>query len=900
MMKKQIMKWICWGLCAAPLLSAADGLEIIFLKHLQEDAPATYSVEARVSFSQTLLGGVLTLPNGTNKVLTLDGADLVCSETVSNFTDLATSGWTTGDYAASFYLQAGPAGAVTKTISYGLNEYNFPWSSDIEFDGPGLYISTTPSFDAAYQRFWIEDMFGSEVFRKESALPMGYIDWSTITVSTNSALNYETDYTAYALIKDWQWQNQMTNEYAYLGTVSSLEFTTSFQDEDSDALPDSWEQQIIDDNTGDAISAIGDVSPRDDYDNDGFTNQEEYVGNLNPIIANTNVFNTFNEGMTLLDDMLQNESIHFAKSGLLQHCFEGAVASNPADYKARIFLCVARFLNLTNNDSLHNTLATFGATVNSLLVANMDKDNLDPLTFPQVDWTMDSVCSNLLPAIDASLADLAVIPVGWTNSVMISTNDFPLAEDIYIDEADVTFMRAALQMMAAQIRTAQAYQFNVNYDKVVTPVSAPMASITVDGQTNDWVGIEPQLIGAYDAGVKGSRAAYSSTNIYLLIEMGDSQASKPLQVSGKVMFGNDSQVTFNGNIPQGSSTNGETHFTGELETNGVFSCMRDGSVVEMAIPVPAGQTMSDIRLNDMHLSYYDYNNYYWWGVDDLGTPENVKFESLLNAHPTFGTVRSGALLSTAKSNLVDAVDFFLAANALTTNRTDALMHFVEYDPADETNRTEVIDRALEIQASLTAPVQITATNDLGETEFDERVYLGAFFAPNYLTRAMLPDYKDILSQPLAGTFPDPTMGGIFPDWTQASLTDLMAESNDDLDYDRLPNDWELMYSGSRTNMTAAGDGDNDGYSNLEEYICGSSPTNAASAGFFVEGSPTVSGGQYTLQWSGVDNRWYTIWWSPDLTEDFQIVAQRSWPPYQYAVPITSNGFFKVEVEMNRD
>ena len=55
-------------------------------------------------------------------------------------------------------------------------------------------------------------------------------------------------------------------------------------DADGDDLPDAWEQQIIDADLTDAISSIQDVSPDDDFDGDGVSNQAEYDGNTDPTV----------------------------------------------------------------------------------------------------------------------------------------------------------------------------------------------------------------------------------------------------------------------------------------------------------------------------------------------------------------------------------------------------------------------------------------------------------------------------------------------------------------------------------------------------------------------------------------------------------------------------------------
>lgn len=53
-------------------------------------------------------------------------------------------------------------------------------------------------------------------------------------------------------------------------------------DADNDGLPDSYEQQIIDADPGDALSSIEDVLPDDDYDGDGSSNENELARKTDP------------------------------------------------------------------------------------------------------------------------------------------------------------------------------------------------------------------------------------------------------------------------------------------------------------------------------------------------------------------------------------------------------------------------------------------------------------------------------------------------------------------------------------------------------------------------------------------------------------------------------------------
>ena len=62
------------------------------------------------------------------------------------------------------------------------------------------------------------------------------------------------------------------------------DFTVTPDDSDRDAMPDTWEQQIIDADPDDNIITIEDVNPHDDFDGDEKSNLMEYDNGTDPII----------------------------------------------------------------------------------------------------------------------------------------------------------------------------------------------------------------------------------------------------------------------------------------------------------------------------------------------------------------------------------------------------------------------------------------------------------------------------------------------------------------------------------------------------------------------------------------------------------------------------------------
>lgn len=90
----------------------------------------------------------------------------------------------------------------------------------------------------------------------------------------------------------------------------------------------------------------------------------------------------------------------------------------------------------------------------------------------------------------------------------------------------------------------------------------------------------------------------------------------------------------------------------------------------------------------------------------------------------------------------------------------------------------------------------------------------------------------------------------------------------------IPDDWELEYFGSITGAVASADSDADGMNNLQEYIAGTDPTNAASV-LCVTHAACENGAsespQVVLQWESVPGRTYAIDEATDLT-----VTNRAW------------------------
>jgi hypothetical protein len=100
---------------------------------------------------------------------------------------------------------------------------------------------------------------------------------------------------------------------------------------------------------------------------------------------------------------------------------------------------------------------------------------------------------------------------------------------------------------------------------------------------------------------------------------------------------------------------------------------------------------------------------------------------------------------------------------------------------------------------------------------------------------------------------------------RTALTRWGVPTPTDTDADGLDDDWEISYFGSLAQQGDA-DPDLDGFSNLEEQIAGTDPTDAQSI-FIID---EVRGS--TIEWSAVAGRTYSVYWTGDLTQPFLRIA----------------------------
>ncbi len=137
-------------------------------------------------------------------------------------------------------------------------------------------------------------------------------------------------------------------------------------------------------------------------------------------------------------------------------------------------------------------------------------------------------------------------------------------------------------------------------------------------------------------------------------------------------------------------------------------------------------------------------------------------------------------------------------------------------------------------------------------------------------------------------------------WNIDDIGFLGTAISSDADSDGIPDGWELQHFGGITNASAVADADGDGFSNLQEYIAGSNPTNGQS--FFGVSSFELPAGGAVIRWNAVTGRVYGVHRATNLLNSFLPLATNIvWPQSSYTDTVHGtelHNFYEIKVRLS--
>ena len=496
---------------------------------------------------------------------------------------------------------------------------------------------------------------------------------------------------------------------------------------------------------------------------------------------------TLDDGITALQLYLDSDLPDPLQLSTAQSIFDGFCVSDPCNVTNRVYAAATGVLGVMANTALQTVCSNFGITVGSVW---KPQGKFDTASTQTIDQAVDAAYTQILPVFAAAYANLDAIPTNWTGAFEISPSQFPneLTESVWIDIGDVLAMKAWLKTVCAVIDLAHGYQLNLNYPKIdnemlMQPATTERA-IVADGQTNDWAGIQPNLLGRSNDVPRDVRVARDGTNICFLmtfqppIDLGSSS----LSVWTKV---NVDGANWCLDASQDSGGNVTIFYWGPDDYSGSVGAVEyawNDAALELRLPYPIA-TPTNISVVDVWVETFNGE----FTVTDLNSKDNLPVQCLLGSQPEFlSTIRDPVSLAATRTNLLQAIDLALQLDTVIGLRTDGLLHLVNVDPADveaadirQTLRAET----LRGQASLCGATNIVFQTVRNPRQFVQAVFLGALFGGPTLGSFTPPAPRDLLpsldgpkcDMRLAGAFPDPTLGGVLPGMTGASLTSDLAD-----------------------------------------------------------------------------------------------------------------------------
>ena len=471
-----------------------------------------------------------------------------------------------------------------------------------------------------------------------------------------------------------------------------------------------------------------------------------------------------------------------------QYAVEMKSSSAETKYAAAINHALTTLAMLSENKLVADTCKQFGFTLDyGTTSIDGDFDFSQP---PATNTLVDNAAKQIQPAVEQALKDLDAIPNTWTGKIKLGDGEYSFDEDVFIDRADVLYMKAALKSALGAVNLIKGYdtqwdwnKFKADFElpevqetsKVETVPSAPLceADEYLEAFQVSRVGgkIYVRIVGKKD------KLSFANCMGYLFLDFKNKSNS----------FSEGSETT-DIRIGYGVCKEGVDIYNGYGFEAEIISY----SDTEIVFAVDANELLIEGDEFD-YLEEVDFHwsNYYKW--EDSFDFYDPIYHSLLYRcfnHQTglFDKVRNVTALSAAKTYIADAIKLAKEADALLQKRTSSETFLVNYDSIDEKNLKYLRDNLDSALASLSSAQSFNWHSIVRQGTADEysflpnpmRVNLAPLFAGKVTRSTVLPpNVVGTDDDYVAGLdlMKDTTLGGALPDMTLSMLDSLCKKTD---------------------------------------------------------------------------------------------------------------------------
>lgn len=515
---------------------------------------------------------------------------------------------------------------------------------------------------------------------------------------------------------------------------------------------------------------------------------------------------------------------------------------NPDDYEARVFHAVTTLGALAENQQFKTFAKTFGYTVDWARMSFTGSLVLNKNT-AAANTVVDKTLALAVPVIKGAIADLSGIPEDWDGSVHISSDEWPIDEDVEMDIADVLFARAGLNAALASLNYLAAHDLTVDWTKAAAAgkLASTIPVVKAVPAIGDGEGWNRNALAfrAADSAANGAMLI-KGTSLYTRLSLGGDVPSWSAENQVQDLYFSISSGDTVVVVMGAASLSGERGYGHSYGTETNVSCwvystngldFYDEYETPATVSIRAGELVFGVNLNrvkdfakkkwaadsgsvlfgswDDLFGEWTQNSVVSWSVPS--DRQRVAQKMIVDQKAFFSKVRDASRLGASGQYFRSALETALRADVFAAARSgDEPMHFVEYSPDDEKligfARANT-ERAL---AALDAPVGVDFAQVAAD--FDEatgkdrlarydytllpgedgltKVYLGALFEGR-ITRALLPSTRLNVFGEIVPNFEgmaDPTVGGLFPEMTREHISDMSQRFGASHEMDRVDRD----------------------------------------------------------------------------------------------------------------